>query len=100
MNKIIIIGDSFCGKMDWVRPQPNETKSFWPDVLKDKFVDYQVIVDSYPSRDIQTIIENWIRVIKHLKENDFLIMLDSKIKIEKRKKNTKKFIANFLTRKY
>jgi hypothetical protein len=74
MNKIIIIGDSFCGKMDWVRPQPNESKSFWPEVLKDKLVDYEVIVDSYPSRDIQTIIENWIRLIKHLKENDFLII--------------------------
>ena len=74
MNKIIIIGDSFCGKMDWVIPQPNEPKSFWPDVLKDKCINHQVIVDSFPSRDVQTIIENWIRVIKHLKEDDFLII--------------------------
>ena len=74
MNKIIIIGDSFCGRMDWVVPQPNEPKSFWPDVLKDKCINHQVIVDSFPSRDVQTIIENWIRVIKHLKEDDFLII--------------------------
>lgn len=74
MNKIIIIGDSFCGRMDWVIPRPGEPKSFWPDVLNENLIDYEVIVDSFPSRDIQTIIENWIRVIKYLKENDFLII--------------------------
>lgn len=74
MNKLLIIGDSFCRKMDWVEPQPNETKNFWVDVLKDTLVDYEVIIDSFPSRDVQTIIENWIRAIKHLNSVDFLII--------------------------
>lgn len=74
MKKILIIGDSFCGKMDWVLPRPNEDKSYWPDTLKCNLPDYQVIVDSFPSRDVQTIIENWIRAIKHLKSDDFLII--------------------------
>jgi hypothetical protein len=74
MNKIMIIGDSFCVGRSTIRERPNEEKSFWPDVLNEKLADYNVIIDSHPSRDTQTIIENWIRCIKHLDENDFLII--------------------------
>ena len=39
--------------------------------MKDEF---ETIIDAQPSRDANTILENWIKVIPHLKEDDFLVI--------------------------
>tara|TARA_R110000868_G_scaffold4012_26_gene24561 strand:+ start:1759 stop:2466 length:708 start_codon:yes stop_codon:yes gene_type:complete len=67
MKKIFIVGDSFC-------VPSSERKDFWVDVLKNRLVDYDVVLNGDPGRDIQTIIEYWIRIIKYIKEDDFLII--------------------------
>ncbi len=74
MKKILIIGDSFCRKTDWVKNRKNENKDFWIDILKYNLENREIIVNAQASRDIQTIIENWIRCIKYLNEDDFLFI--------------------------
>jgi hypothetical protein len=67
MRKIFIVGDSFC-------TPSSDRKDFWVDVLKNKLLGYQVELNGEPSRDMQTIIDYWIRIIKYIKEYDFLIV--------------------------
>jgi hypothetical protein len=70
-NKIYVLGDSFChdGHLHL------DKFYFWVKMLSDFFKeDYEIINDSYPSRDVQTIIDNWIKLIKHIKEDDILII--------------------------
>lgn len=67
MKKIFIVGDSFC-------VSSSDRKDFWVDVLKRNLMDYDIVLDGDPGRDIQTILEYWIRIIKYIKEEDFLIV--------------------------
>ena len=76
MKKIVIIGDSFCMKcIEEIKIRPNEENCFWGDILKIELKDeFETIIDAQPSRDANTILENWIKVIPHLKEDDFLVI--------------------------
>lgn len=70
-NKFFIFGDSFCYGGD----EYNGKEYFFVEYLKDEFKDtHEVILDAYPSRDVQTIIDNWIKVIPTLTEDDILIV--------------------------
>lgn len=72
-NNLFVIGDSFCRDSFYVEPRINEFKSFWVDKLKFK-LNVDVLCDGEPSRDLQTIIDNWIKLIKHIGKNDYLII--------------------------
>jgi hypothetical protein len=75
MRKIVIIGDSFCMSYKESKTRSNEEYCFWGDYVKSKLNgDYEIIIDAQPSRDSKTILENWIKVIPHLKEDDFLVI--------------------------
>lgn len=73
-NNLFIIGDSFCRDTFYVEPRINETKSFWVSDLKKKLGNVDLLCDAEPSRDLQTIIDNWIKVINNVKKNDYLII--------------------------
>ena len=73
-NKLFEIGDSFCRDTFYVEPRINENKTFWVDSLKEMLGDVDVFCDGEPSRDLQTIIDNWIKIIKHVKETDYLVI--------------------------
>jgi len=76
MNKLIVLGDSFCMKcIENIKTRLNEENCFWGDLVKKELKDnFEVIIDAQPSRDANTILENWIKVISNLTENDFLIV--------------------------
>jgi hypothetical protein len=76
MNKVMIIGDSFCMKcIENIKTRPYEENCFWGDLVKLEFKDnFEVIIDAQPSRDANTILENWIKVTSGLTEKDFLIV--------------------------
>ena len=67
MSKLWIIGDSFTGSL----PHP---KKAWTQQICDKFKGNSYIVKSKPSRDIQTILDIFLRNIKDIKEDDFVIL--------------------------
>lgn len=70
-NKFFILGDSFCygGHIH------KEREYFFANDLRKEFKDtHEVIVDAYPSRDVQTIIDNWIKLIPHLTKDDILVV--------------------------
>lgn len=70
-NKIYVLGDSFCygGHIH------NDVEYFWVNDLYSEFKDTHNILNiSYPSRDVQTIIDNWIKLLKHLNKDDILII--------------------------
>lgn len=73
-NKLFVIGDSFCRDTFYVEPRINEDKTFWVDGLKEMLGNVDVFCDGEPSRDLQTIIDNWIKIIKHVKETDYLVI--------------------------
>jgi hypothetical protein len=75
MNKVMVIGDSFCMKYKESKTRPNEKYCFWGDYVKSKLNgSHEIIIDAQPSRDYKTILENWIKVIPYLKDNDFLVI--------------------------
>lgn len=75
-NKLYISGDSFCESRNYPYPGPQEGKQYaWFNDVSEYFKDsHEFILDSYGSRDVQTILDNWIKIIPNLKPNDILII--------------------------
>jgi hypothetical protein len=65
--RLVIIGDSFA--------QPSNDGSFYGFILGERFPEIDVIFDGNPSRDAQTIIDHWIKIIPELTSNDYLIVV-------------------------
>ena len=65
--KLVIIGDSFA--------KPSNDESFYGYILQRMFPDIDVINDGDPSRDAQTILDHWIKVIPELRSDDYLIVV-------------------------
>lgn len=72
-SNLFVIGDSFCRGCTYINPSLNENRCFWADDLS-KRMNLKLICDAEPSRDIQTIIDNWIKTISSIKETDYLII--------------------------
>ena len=70
MERIFVIGDSFVTSNDYAKGYTPDC--YWVEILKS--FGMNVSVDGAPSRDTQTIIDNWIKIIPHLTENDYLII--------------------------
>jgi hypothetical protein len=74
-NKIMVIGDSFA-----MAPNPNDLIGydkddyFWVDVLKKNYPESKFFIDGVPSRDVQTMVDNWIKLIPTINPEDFLIV--------------------------
>ena len=67
-NKIYVLGDSFCHSY-------TNTNEFWPIRLSNYLGNgYELVVNAFPSRDVQTIIDNWIKLLKDIHEDDILIV--------------------------
>lgn len=65
MSKLWIIGDSFtsCGTGHWVK------------ILAERFNDDSYHVSSWPSRDFQTILDIFLRNLKDISKDDFVILV-------------------------
>ena len=72
-SNLFVIGDSFCRDSFYVDSRINENKSFWAEDLASK-INSNLICDAEPSRDIQTIIDNWVKSIYFIKETDYLVI--------------------------
>ena len=70
MEKIFIIGDSFCTD----RQNENNNLIFWVNELKKNLSTFEIICDGDPSRDVQTIIDNWIKIIPLMNDSDYTII--------------------------
>ena len=65
MKRIYTIGDSFCAS-HWVKPPDGENEYFWISELQKKLPDYEIVNNGHPSRDVQTIIDIWIKTLKFI----------------------------------
>ena len=65
MSKLWIIGDSFtsCGT------------GFWVEILAERFKSDRFYISSRPSRDFQTILDIFLRNLKHISKDDFVILV-------------------------
>ena len=70
MKNVFIIGDSFCTK----RSDKIQDLIFWVDELKLNLLEFNIMCDGEPSRDSQTIIDNWVKIIPLIDNDDFLII--------------------------
>jgi hypothetical protein len=66
--RLVIIGDSFA------KPSYRE-EDFYGTILQKMIPTIEVKVDGKPSRDVQTIIDHWIKVLPELREDDYLIII-------------------------
>jgi hypothetical protein len=67
MSKLWIIGDSFTGGSV-------DRQSAWPEITAKKFKGKKHYVSSKGSRDVQTIIDIFLRNLKNIKPDDFVIL--------------------------
>ena len=72
-NNLFIIGDSFCRDSFYVKEPLNQNKCFWAQDLSDK-LNTNLICDGEPSRDVQTIIDNWIKILSLIESEDYLVI--------------------------
>lgn len=72
-NNLFVIGDSFCRDSFYVKPTLNQNKCFWAYELSNK-LNTNLICDGEPSRDVQTIIDNWIKIISSIGTEDYLVI--------------------------
>ena len=72
-NNLFIIGDSFCRDSFYVNAPSNQNKCFWGEDLSDK-LNTNLICDGEPSRDAQTIIDNWIKILSLIEPEDYLVI--------------------------
>ncbi len=68
MSKLWIIGDSFAGFTSC-------GKQSWPEILADKFIDKNHFISSRASRDFQTILDIFLRQLKNIDKDDFVILI-------------------------
>jgi hypothetical protein len=74
-NKIYILGDSFCDGGVSMNHSTTGTEIFWVEILENYYKDeYEILNFSEGSRDLQTIIDCWIKILPKVTKNDFLIM--------------------------
>jgi len=73
MSKLYVIGDSFVVPCEY-------SKGFvplyddWCRLLQSYNPHLELLVDGRPSRDVQTIIDIWTKLLQYLKEGDYLIV--------------------------
>lgn len=65
-NRLFIIGDSFAA--------PSNDGSFYGKILSEELPEIEVSWGGQGSRDVQSIIDDWIKLLPHLTENDYLIV--------------------------
>lgn len=74
-NKIYVLGDSFCEAAVSFVHSESGLEVFWVSILDDYFKhDYEILQYAEGSRDLQTIIDTWIKLLPNITENDFLIV--------------------------
>jgi hypothetical protein len=74
-NKIYILGDSFCSPSTLPIKNKSQSNYFWAREFYKSFEKtHELVLDAMPSRDVQTIIDNWIKLLKHIKKDDILIV--------------------------
>jgi len=75
INRIFIIGDSFCDGI--LHPKSKNLpieNMHWVNYVDYHYEDTEIINDALGSRDIQSIIDYWIKLLPLLTENDRLII--------------------------
>ena len=101
-NKIYVIGDSFVDGCKYALGFDEEYDD-WCKLLQSFNSDFELCVDGHPSRDIQTIIDNWIKLIPYINSTDYLIICvpafgRTRLPMTKKKWNTSKLNSNIINR--
>jgi hypothetical protein len=75
INRIFIIGDSFCdGVMHSKESGLSYENMHWVNYVDYHYEDTEVINDAFGSRDFQSMIDYWIKLFPILTENDRVII--------------------------
>jgi hypothetical protein len=74
IKRLFVIGDSFTVPCNYAKGWDNSC--FWIERLKSllKLNNIDVTVDGIANRDVQTILDNWIKLIPYLNETDSLVI--------------------------
>lgn len=71
INNLYLLGDSFTAQHS--DPTKNESQKivFWVNMLREN---YNVFLYAEASRDLQTILDTWVKLLPKLKENDCIVI--------------------------
>lgn len=74
IERLFVIGDSFAVPCRYSNNWSDDW--FWPEVIRNRFniSKENIVVDGAANRDVQTIIDNWIKLIKYLTKTDLVII--------------------------
>ena len=73
-NKLILIGDSFMTEQSYSKGYIKE-KHFWCEIINRKCDNIDVCVNGDSSRDVQTIIDSWVKILPNLTPKDYLVIM-------------------------
>lgn len=71
IDRIYVLGDSFSDHGSDPLTNPSGEEVFWVDILSKT---HNVLRHAEASRDTQTILDIWIKLLPQIKEDDFLII--------------------------
>ena len=66
-GRFMILGDSFA--------MPSNDGSFYGRVLEERYKDIRIQWYGMPSRDVQTVLDTWIKLASQLKKEDDLVVV-------------------------
>ena len=73
MKNLYIIGDSFAAPS--MQKVGNEYHvETWSTLLKNNISEYEVFINGEASIDAQTILENWLKLLPHINDDDIIII--------------------------
>ena len=71
INNCYIFGDSFSANGSSPLTNQSEKPVFWVNLID---IDYPTLVYAEGSRDLQTILDTWIKVLPNIDKNDCIVV--------------------------
>jgi hypothetical protein len=74
MNCLHVIGDSFAGPAGYVSGYNYDT-DYWVNVLSQHMNNIQTNINYAPSRDFQSVIDEWTKLLPYINKSDYLVII-------------------------
>jgi hypothetical protein len=74
MNCLHVIGDSFAGPCEYINGINIDT-DYWVSILSQSMNNIKTNVNYAPSRDFQTVLDEWVKLLPYINKTDYLVII-------------------------
>ena len=74
MSCLHVIGDSFAGPCEYINGINIDT-DYWVNILSQNMNNIKKNVNYAPSRDFQTVLDEWIKLLPYISGTDYLVII-------------------------